>query len=49
VGSEDCMLSSVGAAGCPNDALKLHRYDRTQTFEHVLEFAVKVIEDNTVK
>jgi len=43
-----CIGCGVCAAGCPTEALKLHRYERTQTFEHVLEFALKVIEDNSV-
>jgi len=44
-----CIGCGVCAAGCPTGALKLHRFDRTQTFENVVEFALKVIQDNSAE
>ncbi|MBW1818417.1 MAG: 4Fe-4S binding protein [Deltaproteobacteria bacterium] len=41
-----CIGCGVCAAGCPTGALKLQRYERSQSFETVFDFAMQIRADN---
>ena len=43
---DKCVGCGVCVAGCPTGALTLHRHQRTESFENVIELAVRVFTDN---